>query len=54
LIIETVCKVFEIEKAEFLKRWSVLREARMMDRDLCCKYSLFHKSLKKIGYNKFL
>ena len=48
-IIDTVCKVFEVEKAELLKRRTVFREARMVYIDLCCKYRLLHKSLKEIG-----
>jgi REP element-mobilizing transposase RayT len=49
-IIDTVCKVFEVEKVELIKRRSVFREARMVYIDLCCKYRLFHKSLKDIGH----
>lgn len=49
-IIDTVCKIFKVEKAELLKRRSVFREARMVYIDLCCRYRLFHKSLKKIGH----
>jgi len=49
LIIDTVCKVFKVEKTELLKRWSVYREARMVYIDLCCKHRLSHKSLKEIG-----
>ncbi|ODS31597.1 MAG: hypothetical protein SCARUB_03288 [Candidatus Scalindua rubra] len=48
-IIDTVCKVFKVEKVELLKRRSAFREARMVYIDLCCKYRLFHKSLKEIG-----
>lgn len=49
LIIDTVCRVFKVEKAELLKRRSVFREARMAYIDLCCKHRLLHKSLKEIG-----
>ncbi len=48
-IIETVCRVFETEIAELLKRRSVFKEARMVYIDLCCKYRLYHKSLREIG-----
>ncbi len=48
-IIDTVCKVFKIKKAELLRRRSLCRDARMVYIDLCCKYRLFHKSLKEIG-----
>ena len=49
LIIDTVCMVFEVEKTVLLKRRSVFREARMVYIDLCCKYRLFHKSLRETG-----
>lgn len=48
-IIDTVCKVFKVENAELSRRQSVYREARAVYIDLCCKYRLFHKSLKEIG-----
>jgi len=48
-IIDTVCKVFNAEKVELSRRRSVYREARMVYIDLCCRYRLFHKSLKEIG-----
>ncbi len=48
-IIDTVCNVFKVEKSELLKRRSVFREERMVYIDLCCKYRLFHISLKEIG-----
>ena len=49
LIIETVCEIFKVEREELLKRRSVTRQARMVYIDLCCRYRLFHKSLKEIG-----
>lgn len=49
LITDTVCRVFNVNSVELLKRRSVYREARMVYIDLCCKYRLFHKSLKEIG-----
>ncbi len=48
-IIDTVCRVFKVSNAELLRRRSVCRDARMMYIDLCCKYRLFHKSLREIG-----
>ncbi len=48
-ITDTVCKVFKVKKAELLRRRSLCRDARMVYIDLCCKYRLFHKSLKEIG-----
>lgn len=48
-IIDTVCRVFEVSKADLLRRRSVCRDARMVYIDLCCKYRLFHKSLREIG-----
>ncbi|MCP4268228.1 MAG: hypothetical protein GY777_22085 [Candidatus Brocadiaceae bacterium] len=49
VIIDTICKVFNVEKAEVVRRRSIFREARMVYIDLCCKYRLHHKSLKEIG-----
>ncbi len=48
-IIDTVCRVFEVSQADLLRRRSVCRDARMVYIDLCCKYRLFHKSLREIG-----
>jgi putative transposase len=48
-IIDTVCRVFKVKKEELLRRRSQCRDARMVYIDLCCKYRLFHKSLKEIG-----
>lgn len=48
-LIETVCKVFEIDRAGLLKRRSLYRKARMVYINLCCKYRLYHKSLREIG-----
>lgn len=45
---KVVCEVFKIDK-ELLKRRSGVKEARMMLIDLCCRYRIFHKSLKEIG-----
>ncbi|MGR3174721.1 MAG: transposase [Candidatus Scalindua sp.] len=49
LIIDTVCGIFKVSKAELIRRRSVCRDARMVYIDLCCKYRLFHKSLREIG-----
>ncbi len=49
LILATVCNIFKVEKSEVLRRRSIFREARMVYIDLCCKYRLFHKSLREIG-----
>ena len=48
-IIDTVCRAFKVSKADLLRRRSVCRDARMVYIDLCCKYRLFHKSLREIG-----
>jgi REP element-mobilizing transposase RayT len=48
-IIDTVCSAFKVSKADLLRRRSVCRDARMVYIDLCCKYRLFHKSLREIG-----
>ena len=49
VIIETVCKIFDVKRRDILKRRSLSREVRMVCIDLCCKYGVYHKSLGEIG-----
>ena len=46
---KVVCQVFKIDKRLLLKKRSGVKEARMILIDLCCRYRIFHKSLKEIG-----
>ena len=49
VIIETVCKKFDVKKTDILKRRSLSCDSRMVCIDLCCKFRVCHKSLREIG-----
>lgn len=46
---KVVCEVFKIDKELLLRKRTGVKEAKMILIDLCCRYRIFHKSLKEIG-----